>query len=503
MLRRFFYSTRTNRRKLATSRRSTRRRNRGVFEQLENRAMLSATIGATAQAAEQRIETITDVFVVTPAAPESPPFPIVRPNDTLPPEQAGGDGFGSAPGDDRPQKAMSPDQGLDKFTVRSTVTASSTRYGTKLEVSAKNSDGSWSQFEFKPTRIATDELGFYEHAVAEYAAENTIDRGAGLRLVQSSAPYGETIADYDVFGFGPFKFSLSGSGTSLIVPAPIVRPTYDSSDRPPYAGKMPTGALPLDYSYLASISQGVAAEGISQRAYDAVLQSYLAQPTTQSTDQGALNQLNSFSLTGVRPTIDDNQGGFVELDGSDGAGNTRTSRSAADGNNDAVDAVLAELYHLDGSTKGETNDEAIEQGLADITAGGRAASFDEAAAIGGADQGGMVVLYSAENGHDLVAAAVDQPVKLTVPDSNVHMEAAVGIYQAFDVATGELPFVSKVIPAAAIVPAKKHEQGAKGNASAGKVAKPMTDQASAWVEIVTAAAVIGASKKERKARAKA
>ena len=211
-------------------------------------------------------------------------------------------------------------------------------------------------------------------------------------------------------------------------------------------------------------------------------------------------------MPGVRDGIDDGQGGFAELDGSDAIGRA-LSRLDADGSNDAIDAVLAELYDFDASTKGETSGDAIEQSSADIAAGDPAASFDDAAAmIGGADQGGMVVLRSAESGRDSVAAVAEQRVDLAVPEANVHMEAAVGIYQAFDVATGEQPLAGKMIPAAAIVPVKKAQQNVKGSVSADKVAKPTMDQASTWLEFVTAAAVIGASKgaskQDRKGRAK-
>ena len=204
-----------------------------------------------------------------------------------------------------------------------------------------------------------------------------------------------------------------------------------------------------------------------------------------------------FRWLGHAQTTDTNQGGFIELDGSNASNVSRST----DASNETIDAVLAEMYGFDLSAKGESNGDGSDHSAADAAAG------DEQAMIfaDAAEQGGMVALRSADTNRELIASTpvADGPVNLSVPDSNIHMEAAVGIYQAFDVATGELPLTGKVVPAAVVVPAKKQEHDAKGNVSADKLAKPTMDQASAWVEMLTAAAVVGASKKERKARAKA
>ena len=302
-----------------------------------------------------------------------------------------------------------------------------------------------------------------EHYLAEIGAHETLPPGGDglvLRFVGTHHNF-----DND----GSQGANSYATGESQFGPGGASRPLFDPNVRPNVPGQL-AGLYLADSppNSSASVGQGANAEAISRRASSA----------------------------------DDSEGGFAELDGSDAVGKT-LSRSAADGRIDAIDAVLAELYDFDASTKGETSGDAIEQSSADIAAGDPAASFDDAAAMsGGADQGGMVLLRSPEIGHNLVAASAEQPVDLSVPEANVHMEAAVGIYQAFDVATGEQPLAGKTIPAAAVVPTKKAQQNAKGSVSADKVAKPTMDQASAWVEIVTAAAVIGASKKERKSRTK-
>jgi hypothetical protein len=114
----------------------------------------------------------------------------------------------------------------------------------------------------------------------------------------------------------------------------------------------------------------------------------------------------------------------------------------------------------------------------------------------------MVLLRSATSGRDLALATspADAPSNWNVPDGKVQMEASVGVIQAFDVASGELPSANIALPAAVVVPAKTHEQAVKSSVSTDKTAKPTADQASAWMEMVTAAAVIGASKKQRKTR---
>jgi hypothetical protein len=508
MLTQFFYSMRTSRHKLATSGRNTRRQYRGLFEHLENRAMLSATMGPTAPVIEQTIETITDVFVITPASPElvAPELvapPIAGPHDVLPTDRSYGDGDGLwlPPGDGQPQKAMSPEHPPD--VVRSTVTVSLTLAGTKFDVSAVNSTGNSSKLHFTATQIPDGELPGIEHLLAELGAHETLPPAGDafvLHLIGTDTPKGIlSNHNYD----GTQGGNVHGPSDGQIGEGGLDRLMYDQIELghnglPPIIGNYTESPTPSTL-----VGQSTSAEAISQRAYDAVLQSYLPQPAMLSSDQIASNQLNSFSLAGVRSSVDDCQGGFAELDGSDAVGRTTTSRSPADGSNDAIDAVLTELYDFDASAKGESGNDGIDQSSADIAASDPATSYHEAATlIGGADQGGMIVLRSAEKGRDLVAAAADQPVDLSVPDANMHMEAAVGIYQAFDVATGEQALTGKMIPAAAVVPAQKPEQSAKGNVSADKVAKPSMDQASAWVEIVTAAAVIGASKKERKARTK-
>ncbi|HEY4234477.1 MAG TPA: hypothetical protein VGM76_13675 [Lacipirellulaceae bacterium] len=280
--------------------------------------------------------------------------------------------------------------------------------------------------------------------------------------------------------------------------SPRLRPEYSGPDRDAfskYSHDVPPVDLPSPASG-ASEQNGSAAN--AEHPYDVVMQSYSTQAAPLILDQGALNGVSSYMLTDKGLTSDESQGGFATLDSVSRLGGDATARADADMWSDAIDAALADLHVLDLSAG---NDAA-----GDTTDGSSSSSLAESQAdVGESVEGGMVVLSPATTGPDLALAASpsDAPTNWNVPDGKVQMEASVGVYQAFDVASSELSSTISIAPAAVAVPSAAHEQrAAKNSVSADKAAKPVADQASAWVELVTAGAVIGAAKKQRQKRTK-
>jgi hypothetical protein len=459
---------------------------RGRFEQLETRAMLSATIGPTPQMAETnnfpispseiQILSLTSSIIASPENgtplgqdPEAmlshdvPPLQRMQQQpdpsthiDSRAPE----DGWGGDP------RMLPPVVHTEMIFFASSSTAAKVQYNAEAfgsETSMHEIAKAGSGFAIWDISIDTELPPPNYKLVSDKSsgAVNHGDLGAKNYSIQDQ---------HDK----PFVYIESDKGPPLF-----------SSDLDSYVPPQ----LPPTFGQIGSTVEA------SQRNSDVVFQLYFALPTSIS-ESSLGGQPSDLSLAGSRSESDADQGGFIELDGST---TSSVSRSTETGN-ETIDAVLTEMYGFDLSAKGESNGDGSDHSAADAAAG------DEQAMIfaDAAEQGGMVALRSADTNRELIASTpvVDGPVNLSVPDSNIHMEAAVGIYQAFDVATGELPLTGKVVPAAVVVPAKKQEHDAKGNVSADKLVKPTMDQASAWVEMLTAAAVVRASKKERKAQTK-
>jgi hypothetical protein len=255
--------------------------------------------------------------------------------------------------------------------------------------------------------------------------------------------------------------------------------------------------LPLDFALYAPFNgQGASSTSISQRASDNVIQSYTILPIPLTFDIATASAIGSVSASGDTPlTLDENQSGFVQLDGSNPSDLESAARADYDAEAAAIDAVLADLHDFYPANDGNS-------GPLNIDTNPNAIAADSDAAM----QGGMVLLRStatADGNVSSIASTGHAPIDWSAPDGKVQMDVTVGVYQAFDVASSELTSAKTSLPAAIIVPTKQHEQATRINVSADKDAKPTKDQASAWVEMFTAAAVVGATKRKRKTRSQA
>jgi hypothetical protein len=469
MLSQLFHFVSRHSDRLSSPRPHRRRSFRGRFEQLETRAMLAASIGVVPAAAALAGDT-SHVL----AGPVGPPDTVYYP--VLPPPSPG-----------RPQQIVMSDSSppppqMFILTGKSKV----------------------------PGEVFVDALMVYQSADATPVVLEYKESVRRDRLNQTLFTAMSTLDPSRKYDWR--KQDLASN--------PVVTPTHPGNDpappgpKPPVyttdgddevtqnglpnnsngAGVGPTGPsygnFPSDLTRANSESaepEGSAASH-SQRAYDSVFQSYSTQTSLLALDSS--NGMVADSLAERRLGSDDGQGGFVKLDDArllDGS----TSQSAPDATRDAIDIVLANLDALGSSAIAHDTAEGDGSGL----------TGDSEMLVGDGQQGGMIVLESLAGPSSDMALAADQaatPTNWNVPETGLSMEASVGIYQAFDVATGDL---TSSAPTAVAIPAVKHTSDAKAHVSADKLAKPTTDQASAWVEMLTAAAVIGTAKKKRKSQA--
>jgi hypothetical protein len=233
-----------------------------------------------------------------------------------------------------------------------------------------------------------------------------------------------------------------------------------------------------------------------QRTSDIVFQSYAALPISLSFDVAVAAPIGAKSASADLPLpLDESESGFVRLDGSNPSDPDSSAETAYDAETAAIDEVLAGLHDFYPASDGNSDANGVGLKSSEIAA-------DQDAGM----QGGMVLLRSADpvdGNASAIASAGELPIDWTVPDGKVQMDVTVGVYQAFDVASGELTSAKTSLPSATILPTKQQEQPTKVNVSANKTAKPAKDQASAWVEMFTAAAVVGVSKRKRKTRSQA
>jgi hypothetical protein len=467
--------------KLACSRRRVRRTFRGRFEQLEARAMLTATIEmpSTSPGDESLSVVVPDIYfvlVTDELVVPPPPVAATSGDPEMPPHFVG-----------FPLPPQSPSQVLGRLRAKDVLSA---------------------DHPLQPSAVPAKDITFISNSAAAQQAQDIVEsNGYGTYLLKLAGIGG--IGEYSLFVFSPEPHSErlnsrpdpgnsvgkeAGSGNQEPLEDLSPHNVGIASDG---GGRLVNSSNDLLQSSLPVACQGDSSAAVSQRAYDSVFQSYVDGSGSLTLDQADASQLALSSLTKPRSDANGGQGGFVELDGSDSLDGT-ASRPATDAKRDAIDAVLADFMGLDSSLSGDSYSDSIE-----ANSSGIAADDDASATLGGAEglagdaQGGMVMLRSGMSGGDLVSLAgpVDASINWSVPTANGKLEATVGIYQAFDVATGDLTLAAA---------AAKHEHEAKKHVSADKVAKPTADQASVWVEMFTAAAVIGGtSKKQRKSRKQA
>jgi hypothetical protein len=462
--------------RLSSPQRRRRRTYRGRFEQLETRALLTASIGVAPAVVSLSGNPPDQV-----AGPVGPPAYVAYP--VLPPPSY-------VPG--RPQKiVMSDPQQLEQPELAPPM-------GISLSGSTV------------PGEVYVDAWKFYRRdgsapVIKEFKGSVPFDAlSQTLSTIETTFDPGR---EYN------WHWQMVG-GNSVATPAHPGNDPAPPGPKPPVyttdgddevtqkglpnnsngAGVGPTGPsygnFPSDLTRANSESaepEGSAASH-SQRAYDSVFQSYSTQTSLLALDSS--NGMVADSLAERRLGSDDGQGGFVKLDDArllDGS----TSQSAPDATRDAIDIVLANLDALGSSAIAHDTAEGDGSGL----------TGDSEMLVGDGQQGGMIVLESLAGPSSDTALAAGQaatPTNWNVPETGLSMEASVGIYQAFDVATGDL---TSSAPTAVAIPAVMHTSDAKAHVSADKLAKPTTDQASAWVEMLTAAAVIGTAKKKRKSQA--
>jgi hypothetical protein len=479
--------------KCPNSSRRTRRAFRGRFEQLELRAMLTATIGTPDLSPETLFNTITDTFLVVPPPPEQSIQPSASLSTSIPQSLPNGDGEppGPPPNFSQPQKATSPQQ--PTTWVQSTVTSLSRPEGTTFEVSAINGLGDSTHFDINAPAMSDALIPQVEHLLAHYGATKLIQQDLSRldwRLIWTG-----TAKD-----FGSGLGGSPGEGGDAIM---LNRPFYPGPDRYPDWQTSANVAETTDSLEAAiATAQGAPAYSIGLRAYESAFQQYSSQPRLLSLDQATSNDISYVSLAETHGNLDDGEGGFVELDRSTSSDSNWSHQASGDAESAAIDAVMAGLVDFNSTTIG--NFGVDDQGSSAIVEGGETSVLAGSdALIDASGQGGMVLLRSAANtGGELtsLAGTANGPIDWSVPTADGKLEARVSVYQAFDVATGDLTSAAQPATPKIGSPAVKHEHDGKNHVSADKVAKPTTDQASAWVEMLTAAAVAGAAKKQRKSR---
>lgn len=307
------------------------------------------------------------------------------------------------------------------------------------------------------------------------------------------------------------------------VDARTAEPNHTSYPRPPVSLSANPTALPADawYSLLvmpstsdtstASIStssEGNQLTTASLSAYDTALETYTMQPLSLVWDIG------STAPTATHPTADDSvdsagqsQGGFVELRGSDLGGGLLTS-DAVSAEHDAIDAVLANLNDDLGQPNEHARDATppVDRADAHSPIAPRTATTTTAAATIGlaeasADEGGMILLRpgDAEQGGDYSLAAVYMISPDKLLEVNVEMDASIGIYQAFDVAAGDLrPADGKPVKTAEPVRTRAKYSSDDGSTPDAKPAA--ADQAAAWVTTLFVATSLPSTKRRQSDR---
>jgi hypothetical protein len=458
--------------------------------------MLSATIGSADVPVDTHIDTLTDTFLIVPPAPPTPEQ-LTQPIDIASASTSGaanGDGepTGSSLDLGRPQRALSPDQPPKPLGwVVSNVVAVLQPTRTDFEVTTKiGNDGDPAHFFVHGPAMSDATTKDIGHVLAQYAAEITVRHENPWLQVQSMDDLGDWNNYLDLSQSkqpdkNPHPGEMNTSGSKFYA---------DDAER--YLGQFQSSAAAEDESLADSTSISLA-----QRSHDSAFQEYTTQLRPLLFDQSAAAGINSLSLADTHGNLDDAEGGFVALDGSVATDADLAQRTEADVASAAIDAAIANLTGFGWSANGGA---AVDQSSsANSQAGDTSALAGEnSALVDASGQGGMVLLDStADNGGDSIslAAAREVPVDMSMPTASGKLEASVGIYQAFDVATADATTAAAPTAAATstITPAANHEHDAKNHVSADKVSKPATDQASTWVEMFTAAAVIGATKKRK------
>jgi hypothetical protein len=455
------------------------------------RSMLSATVGAPDALTDTHVETLIDTFVIVPPPAVQLPGPIAVQADLNAARGPQGDGepVGPPPDISRPQRAMSPIQPQAPVGwVQSTVTAVSQPMQTDFEVSTVTRDGDTNRFSMVLPPMSHEMVHGVEHALARYVAQ---------QLVHQDNPRSEIELAFsnsvpDMGNHGPVGVDQGGNtGTAG---------DTHGVGTDPYLDKLPQSTAASTFDPLMEALESTTAT--SQHSYDSAFQEYATQLRLLPFDQGTSTGLSAVAITDAHVNLDGAEGGFVTLDGGnslDGA----NRRSDGDPEDAVIDEAIASLGNFKWSSSNDTHGEQdSDTNSADVSMLAAANS----ALVDASGQGGMVLLEStASNSGDStsLAAAQETPLESGAP-ANVKLEASVGVYQAFDVATVD-PAGPGVTPATVTnggttTSATKHERQAKDHVSADKAAKPATDQASAWIEMFTAAAVVGATKKRRKSR---
>jgi hypothetical protein len=292
-------------------------------------------------------------------------------------------------------------------------------------------------------------------------------------------------------------------------PAEPARVTYVRPPTPPAADPALAMADAASYSALTAFSTAEPSIGpfslsdvtrlttASLSAYDAVFEVYSAHPLALVWNIDGQTVPRAVPAT---PADSDDQGGFVALDGTeldDGLLPPDVARIQSD----AIDAVLADLR----DTPRDTDEHAAHATQADEHQDAQTQTNPEAApahttdnAIGPAtfssNEGGMILLQQGggdgSGEYSLAAVYMVGPDKLL--EVHVEMEASVGIYQAFDVAAGDLRQADGK-PVKAAEPLSTRPDHADEKVSTGDSRPAGSRQAAAWVGtlIVAGSSLVG------------